>query len=79
MKRDEIRIKSDLHEGLNSIVLIEKEKYLVQTESGSPQNSIIISRIYLDGKIISTIKTHNKDIDASDESKITELMQKQHR
>lgn len=79
MKKGEIRIISKSHNELSSYVIAGEEKYLVQTENGSPQIPIIITKILLNGKIVTTIKTDYRNMaDALDTNRIDEFMQRQH-
>lgn len=80
MKKGEIRIISKSHNELSSYVIAGEEKYLVQTESGGTKNPLVISRIFLKGKILSTIKTDYGDMAnvINIGSRIGELMQRQH-
>lgn len=79
MKKGEIRIISKSHNALSSYVIAGEEKYLVQTENGLPQIPIIITKILLNGKIVTTIKTDYKGMaGALDIDRINELMQRQH-
>ena len=76
-----IRMKSKLGSEFDSEVVVEKEKYLVQTEDCGKKQPLIITRIYFNGQILLTRKTDYRDmLDASDrEEQVRELMGKQHR
>lgn len=80
MKKEEIKLVSKSKDELTSDVTIKDEKYLVQTQREDSKNFIVTTRIYLKGRILSTIKTDYKEnIDKSNSQlKIDELMQKQH-
>lgn len=79
MKKGEIRIISKSHNELSCYVIAGEEKYLVQTENSLPQIPIIITKILLNGKIVTTIKTDYRGMaDALDTNRINELMQRQH-
>jgi tetratricopeptide (TPR) repeat protein len=76
-----IRMTSKLGSEFDSEVVVEKEKYLVQTEDSGEKRHLIITRIYFNGQILLTRKTDYSDmLDASDrEEQVRELMGKQHR
>jgi len=81
MKKGEIKITSRSRDELNSTVMVGDEKYLVQTERGGRNKSSIITRIYLNGKIVSKKETDcGVTSDSADaDKKIDEIMQNQHR
>jgi len=80
MKRKEIKITSKSHNELSSIVIAGEEKYIVETEREGSGSFFIDTKVYQKGKIISTIKTDckNKIRESDTESKMFELMQRQH-
>jgi tetratricopeptide (TPR) repeat protein len=75
-----IRMKSKLGSEFDSEVVVEKEKYLVQTEDSGEKRHLIITRIYCNGQILLTRKTDYSDtLNAPDrERKVRELMLHQH-
>lgn len=80
MKKNIIRIKSSLGKAFNSEVVRGKERYIVQTEDGGVKTPLIITRIYLQGRIIDTKETDYRDIiDAPDRNeRVQDLMERQH-
>lgn len=80
MKKEEIKLISKSKDELTSDIIIKDVKYLVQTQREDPKNFIVMTRTYLKGRILSTIKTdYNETIHKSDpQLKIDELMLKQH-
>jgi tetratricopeptide (TPR) repeat protein len=75
-----IRMTSKLGSEFDSEVIVEKEKYLVQTEDSGEKRHLIITRIYCNGQILLTRKTDYSDtLDAPDRGKrVWELMRHQH-
>ncbi len=80
MKKEEIKIIAKSKNELASDVRVGDDKYLILTEKGGPKTPYIITRIYLKGKILSTMKTDYKDMisDPDIESRVTEFMRRQH-
>ncbi len=79
-REDSRKITPDLQKELTSNVNISGKKYLVLTEDYGTEKSVIITQVYLGGKIISTKKTDYKNILSAPEpeKKIVELMKDQH-
>jgi hypothetical protein len=79
-QEDSRKITPDPQKELTTTVVIGAKRYLVLTEDYGFEKSLIITRVYLGGKIISTKKTDYKNILSAPEpvTKIIELMQDQH-
>jgi tetratricopeptide (TPR) repeat protein len=78
--KDEIKIRSALNRELNTSVVINGKKYLIISEDLIPQKQLVNTRVYLDGKIISSRNLDCKDALSLPEpgKKIIELIQGQH-
>ncbi|MDA8326262.1 MAG: hypothetical protein M0033_08575 [Nitrospiraceae bacterium] len=75
---DRIEIKSGASYLLEASLTINSKRYLVLTE---PAGDLIITRVYLNGQIISTIKSEYQKAGGQDEKTgpaLTELMRRQH-
>ena len=79
-KKDTINIKSGLSKEMCTNVVLNGKKYLILTEDLDHKKQFVNTRVYLDGKIISSRNLDCKDILASPdpESKMREVIQKQH-
>lgn len=79
-KEDSRKITPGLQKELTTTAVIDGKKYLVLTEDYGVDKNLIITQVYLGGKIISTKKTDYKNIlnVPEPEKKIMELMQNQH-
>lgn len=80
MKKNIVKMTSKLGAEFDSEVVIGKEKYLIQTESGGAKKPLIITRVYMNGQILLTRKTDYGDIvdEPDSKQKVRELMQRQH-
>jgi tetratricopeptide (TPR) repeat protein len=78
--RKAIRITSRLGSEFDSEVTIGDDKYLVQTEDSGEKKPLIITRVYLGGRILLTRKTdYTHVMEASDKAgRVQKLMVKQH-
>ena len=78
--KDEIKIRSTVDRELSSSAVINGKKYLILTEDLVPQKQLVSTRVYLDGKIISSRNLDCKEaLNSPDpEKKIIELVQGQH-
>jgi len=78
--KDKIKIRSTVNRELSTSVVISGKKYLILTEDLIPQKQLVNTRVYLDGKIISSRNLDCKDALNLPESgkKIIELIQGQH-
>jgi tetratricopeptide (TPR) repeat protein len=78
--KDEIKITSQFYSEFTSNVVIGGEKYFVQTENIIAKRPVIVTRIFLSGKVLSTRKIGYSDIInlSNMEGRVQELMQKQH-
>lgn len=78
--KDEIKIRSTVNRELSTSVVISGKKYLILTEDLIPQKQLVNTRVYLDGKIISSSNLDCKNALNSPEpcKKIIELIQGQH-
>lgn len=81
MKKKAIRITSQQGTEFDTEIGIGNEKYLVQTENFKGEKPLIITRVYLNGQILSTKKTDYSNIIGTPdvEKRIQQMMQKQHR
>ena len=79
-QEDSRKITPDPQKELTTTVVIGAKRYLVLTEDYGFEKGLIITRVYLGGKIISTKKTDYKNILSAPEpvTKIIELMHDQH-
>ncbi len=79
-KKDTINIKSGLSKEMCTNVVLNGKKYLILTEDLDHKKQLVNTRVYLDGKIISSRNVDCKDIPASPdpESKMREVIQRQH-
>jgi tetratricopeptide (TPR) repeat protein len=79
-KEDSRKITPDPQKELTTTAVIDGKKYLVLTEDYGSEKNLIITQVYLGGKIVSTKKTDYKNILTipEPEKKIMELMQDQH-
>ncbi len=76
---DRIEIKSGTSSLLEASVTINSNRYLVLTE---PAGNLLITRVYLNGQIISTRKSEFRDADGPGEKAgraLTEAMMRQHK
>ena len=75
-----IKITSRLGSEFDSEVAIRDNKYLVQTEDNGEKKPLIITRVYLGGRILLTRKTdYTHVMEAPDKAgRVQELMLKQH-
>lgn len=80
MKKNIIRITSRLGEDFETAVVAGNKKYLVQTEDGGAKNPVIITRVCLNGQILSSKKTSYSDLasEPDAEKRVQGLMQRQH-
>jgi len=80
LNRKPIKLTSKLGTEFDSEVTVGKERYLVQTEDCGEKKPLIITRVYLNGRILLTRKTdYSHALDALDKSRqVQELMRKQH-
>lgn len=78
--KDEIKIRSTVNRELSTSVVINGKKYLILTEDLIPQKQLVNTRVYLDGKIISSRNLDCKNALKSPEpgKKIIERIQEQH-
>jgi tetratricopeptide (TPR) repeat protein len=79
-KEDFRKITPGLQKELTTTAVIDGKKFLVLTEDYGVDKNLIITQVYLGGKIISTEKTSYKNMlnVTEPEKKIMELMQNQH-
>lgn len=79
-QEDSRKITPDPQKELTTRVVIGAKRYLVLTEDYGFEKNLIITRVYLGGKIVSTKKTDYKNILSAPEpvTRIIELMQDQH-
>ena len=79
-QEDSRKITPDPQKEITTTVVIGNQKYLVLTEDYGYKKNLIITQVYLGGKIVSTKKTDYKNILGvpEQEKKIVELMQSQH-
>jgi tetratricopeptide (TPR) repeat protein len=79
-KKDTINIKSRLDKEMCTNVVLDGKKYLILTEDLDHNKQLINTRVYLDGKIISSRNIDCKEILTSPdpEKKMRELIQRQH-
>jgi tetratricopeptide (TPR) repeat protein len=79
-KKDTINIKSTLSKEMCTNLVLNGKKYLILTEDLDHNQQIVSTRVYLDGKIISSRNIDCKDILTSPdpERKMREVIQKQH-
>ncbi|HXX57163.1 MAG TPA: hypothetical protein VEI96_04125 [Thermodesulfovibrionales bacterium] len=80
MSEEPLRIKSSRGGEFNSEIEIGGEKYFIQTEDGGVKNPLLMTRVYLKGRII-----YSKETDCGDvavfpdrDERIRQLMEKQH-
>lgn len=78
--KDSIKIQSYLQKEISTNVVINGKKYLILTEDISPFNQIVNTKVYLNGKIISSRNIECKDIlkFPDPEKKMAEIVQQQH-
>lgn len=80
MKKGAIKISTARGMEFSSDVTIHNEKYLIETDCGTPRHPVITTQIYLRGSILDTIKTDYSDLlgkpDA--DARILEKTKKQH-
>ncbi|HMK50418.1 MAG TPA: hypothetical protein VK435_10225 [Thermodesulfovibrionales bacterium] len=78
--KDEIKIKSTVDRELSTSAVINGKKYLILTEDLVPQKQFVSTRVYLDGKIISSRNLDCKEAlsSADPTRKISELVRAQH-
>jgi len=79
-QEDSRKITPDPQKELTTRVVIGAKRYLVLTEDYGFEKNLIITQVYLGGKIISTKKTDYKNILSAPEpvTRIIELMRDQH-
>lgn len=80
MGNSEIKIISKSSSEIFTAVMHNENNYLVSTENNWPRNTVILTRVRLGGKILSSVKTDCKDLhDVPDvQEKLAELMRTQH-
>jgi tetratricopeptide (TPR) repeat protein len=78
--KDEIKIRSIVDRELSTNVVINGKKYLILTEDLIPQKQLVNTRVYLEGKIISSRNLDCKNALDSPEpgKKIIERIREQH-
>lgn len=66
--------------GFNTNIIYNEDTYHIQTEDNGLKNPVIMSHLYLKGKIIATKKTSYADIVGKQgyQEKIKEMMAEQH-
>ena len=67
--------------GLNSDISIESENYHVQTEDWGWRNPFIVTKVFLNGRVVKSIKSAYKEILATpifDEKSIEAAIKMQH-
>jgi hypothetical protein len=79
-QEDSRKITPDPQKELTTTAVIGDKKYLVLTEDYGFEKHLIVTQVYLGGKIVSTKKTDYKNILSAPEpvARIIELMQDQH-
>jgi tetratricopeptide (TPR) repeat protein len=79
-KEESKKITPDPQKELTTTTVIDDKKYLVLTEDYGYEKNLIVTQVYLGGKIVSTKKTDYKHIlnVPEPEKRIMELMQEQH-
>jgi tetratricopeptide (TPR) repeat protein len=79
-QEDSRKITPDPQKELTTRVVIGNKRYLVLTEDYGFEKHLIITQVYLGGKIVSTKKTDYKNILSAPEpvTRIIEMMQDQH-
>ncbi|MCE5195447.1 MAG: hypothetical protein LLF28_08395 [Nitrospiraceae bacterium] len=75
MNEDKIKLTSKFVKELTSKVSIEGKEYLVQTENSGAKRPLVVTRIYLQGKVLSTSQI-SSDID--NEEQLHEFMNEKH-
>jgi tetratricopeptide (TPR) repeat protein len=80
-KKNSITIKSSLHKEISTNLVIDGKKYLILTEDLHPEKELIITNVYLGGKLLLTKTLNYRDIPAKPDrdKKIEELIQRQHK
>jgi hypothetical protein len=51
-----------MEKGLNSDVIYSGEQYHVQTEDWGHENPFVVTRVYQNGRVIKSVKTHYSEL-----------------